>query len=98
MQVPCVATRMQSRSVAGQSECAQLMVAVSEMRAPMAEGARRCTHPSLTSQAEMTVSGAVLGDLRDYQESSWTRWVSLDLMLVKRRSTLDDNWMLLQFS
>ena len=40
---------------------------VFEMRTPLAESTWRNTHPNLTSPAEMIWSGAVLGDLRDFE-------------------------------
>ena len=39
----------------------------SEMRASMAESTWRSTRPHLTSQADMILSGAVLGDLRGFE-------------------------------
>ena len=50
-----------------QSDCAQCVVDVSEMRIPMAQSTRRNYSPNLTSQAEMILSGVVLGDLRHFE-------------------------------
>ena len=64
VQVSCVTRRLQSRSAGGKRERAKPVLGVPKMRALMPESTRRSTHSSLTSQAELMLSGAVLGDLR----------------------------------
>ena len=61
IQVPCVTTRLHPRWPR-QRDCTQPVVDVPEMRAPMAESTR-----NFTWQAEMVLSGAVLGSLRDFE-------------------------------
>ena len=58
---------LQSHSSGGQNRRTDLFLDVFEMRTPLAESTWRNTHPNLTSPAEMILSGAVLGDLRDFE-------------------------------
>ena len=72
------------------SECTQHVVDVSEVLTAMAECTTRGAHSILTSQADMMLHGAIIGDVRDLKAVHLVRKLdmmggSLDTLLARSR-------------